>query len=178
MQTQMQPASTTAVGLRYGILLAVSSVLIDFLTRIAGFSFMTFGIVAGLGTVVVGTVWLVVAHKAFKRGNGGLMSFGQGVLIAIIMLLISGSVSGLFNYVYLHYIDAEFVARMKTGMVEFMERNNVPDDQIELSAAKVDEMKKGLVASLFSGLSGGLALGLVLGLIVSLFTKRSQPEFE
>ena len=178
METQVPPATPLALGVRYGLLLAISWLLVDFLTRIAGLNFMTFGIAASLGWVVVSVVWLVMAHKAFKIANGGLMSFGQGMMIAVVMLLISGIVSGLFNYVYLHYIDPEFVDRMKSGMVEFMERNNVPDEQIEKSTAKMDDMQTNLIKSLLNGLGSGLAGGVVMGLVVSAFTKRNAPEFE
>lgn len=178
METNTTMVTPASVGVRYGLLLAVSSVLIDFLVRVAGFSFMTFGIASGLGTVLVSVVWLFLAHTAFKKVNGNLMSFGQGLTIAIVMLLISGIVAGLFNYVYLHFIDPDFVERMKTGMVEFMERNNVPDEQIEKSTVRLGEMNVGIGKALLNGVLGGLGGGLILGSIVSVFTKRKPPEFE
>ena len=178
METNAQAATPLTWGIRYGLLLAVSWVLVDFLIRIAGFSVITFGIASVLGPVAMSVVWVAMAHKSFKRANNGLMSFGQGVLMAVVMLLISGVVQGLFNYVYLHYIDPEFVDRMKAGMVEFMERNNVPDKQIEQNTAKLDEMKTGFGRALLAGVGNGLGLGVVLGAVVSIFTKRNPSEFE
>lgn len=178
MEANSTPVSTTAVALRYGLLLAVSSILIDFLVRIAGLSFMTYGIVAVLAALAVAIVWMVQAHSAFKRANDNRMSFTQGLTIAMIMVLISAVMASLFNYVYLHYIDTDFVERMKAGMTEFMERNNVPEDQVAKSTARFDEMNAGLGQSLLNGLKNGVIGGLVLGAIVSAFTKRSAPEFE
>jgi len=177
-QAQAQPVTPVAVGVRYGLLLAVTWVLVDFLIRIANFSFMAFGIAASLGVIVVSVVWVARAHKAFKEANGGLMRFGQGMVIALVMLLISGVVSGVFGYIYLHFIDPDFVERMKTGMVEFMERNNVPDEQIEKSTARMDDMKASLGRSLLAGLGNGAVLGLIVGAVVTGFTKRNPPEFE
>ena len=170
--------TTTSVGVRYGLLLAVSGILVDFLVRIAGFNFMTFGIASFLGGTTVSIVWIVLAHATFKRANSNLMTFGQGLTIAMIMMLIAGIISGLFNYLYMHYIDPEFVERMKAGMTEFMERNNVPNEQIETSVARLDGMNMGIGKALLGGLGNGIGLGLVLGLIVSAFTKRNPPEFE
>ena len=178
METNAALVTPVSVGLRYGLLLAVSSLLVDFLVRIAGFGFMTYGIAAVVSGLVVGIVWLVVAHGAFKRANANLMTFGQGLVIALVMMLMAGLAAGLFNYLYLHYIDPEFVERLKTGMTEFMERSNVPDDQIEASAAKLDGMNVGLGRALLGGLGNGLGSGLILGAIVSAFTKRNRPEFE
>jgi len=170
--------TTTSVGLRYGLLVAVSGLLVDFLIRIVGFNFMTFGIASFLGGITVSIVWIVLAHAAFKRANGNLMTFGQGLTIALVMMLMTGIVSSLFNYLYVHYIDPEFVERMKAGMTEFMERNNVPDEQIEKSTARLDGMNVSVGKALLGGLGNGIGLGLVLGLIVSAFTKRNPPEFE
>ena len=178
METNIIPVTTTSVGLRYGLLLALTSVLIDFLVRIAGLSFLTYGIVAGLTALVAAIAWVIVAHSAFKKANNGIMNFKQGLVIAMIMILISAIIASLFNYLYLNYIDTDFVERMKAGMTEFMERNNVPESQIAESTAKFDEMNAGLAKSIFSGLKNGVIGGLIIGAIISAFTKRSQPEFE
>ena len=178
METNATPVTPVSVGLRYGLLLAVSSLLVDFLVRIVGLSFLTFSIISSLGVITVAVVWLVLAHVAFKRGNSNRMTFGQGMAISMVMLLISGIVAGLFNYLYVHYIDPDFVERMKAGLTEFMVRNNVPDEQIEKSTTRLDEMNVGFGKALFAGLRNGVGGGLILGAIVSVFTKRNSSEFE
>ena len=178
MEINATPVTPVSVGLRYGILLALSGIIVDFLVRIAGFSFLTFGIASLLAGILVSIAWLVLAHKAFKQANNNLMTFGQGIVIAVIMMLILGVTSSLFNYVYVHYIDTDFVERLKAGMTEFMERNNVPEDQIEKGTARFDEMKADLGKSVLNGLGRGLGVGLVLGAIITAFTKRNPPEFE
>lgn len=182
MQNQTAQNQTTqtpvAVALRFGLLLAVAWVLVDFLIRVVGLGFMSYGIVTVAASLLVSVTAVVLAHRAFRAGNGGLMSFGQGVLIAGLMLLLSGLVSGVFNWLYVTYIDPAFVDNMKEQLVAFMEQNNVPDEDIAKSAAKFDEMKAGLGKSLVSALTSGLVGGLVLGSIVSIFTKRNRPDFE
>ncbi|UOQ99439.1 DUF4199 domain-containing protein [Hymenobacter sp. 5317J-9] len=178
METNATPVTTTSVALHYGLLLAASGILVDFLVRIANFSFLTYGIVAGLTALIVTIVWIVLAHSAFKKANNGLMTFKQGLIIAMIMVLLSAIIASLFNFLYLNYIDEDFVERMKAGMTEFMEKNNVPEDQIAKSTAKFDEMNVGIVQSLLNGLKNGVIGGLVLGALITAFTKRSHPEFE
>ncbi|WP_426060283.1 DUF4199 domain-containing protein [Hymenobacter sp. B1770] len=178
MEAHSQQATPLAVGIRYGLLLALTALLVDFLTRIAGFSFVVYGTAAFVGWLIVSIAWIITAHKAFKNANGGYMQIGQGLTIAVVMLLLSGVVSGFFNYVYLHYIDLDFLERMKQDMVDFMERNNIPDEQIEKSTARIGEMKTGLGRALLGGLSSGLASGVIIGLLVSAFTKRNPSEFE
>ncbi|GAB3589677.1 DUF4199 domain-containing protein [Hymenobacter daeguensis] len=178
METNTTPATPVSVGLRYGVLAALTAIIVDFLIRIAGASFLTFGIVSLLSGTVVTIVWIVLAHKAFKEANNRLMSFGDGVIIALIMMLIIGIASSLFNYIHVHFIDPDFVARLKAGMTEFMERNNVPDDKIAEGTSRFDEMNVDLPKSLLNGVTRGLGAGIVLGAIITAFTKRSAPEFE
>jgi len=87
-------------------------------------------------------------------------------------------ISTLFNYVYVHYIDSNFVAQLKADMTDFMERNNAPSNQIEQSVAKFDEMQPSLGKALFNGLKSGVIGGVVLGLIISAFTKRKPVDFD
>ena len=178
METNTTPVTTTSVGLRYGVLAALTAIIADFLIRIAGFSFMMFGIVSLLSGTIVTIVWIVMAHKAFKEANNRLMSFGQGVIIALVMMLIIGIASSIFSYLHVHFIDPDFVANLKAGMTEFMEKNNVPDDKIAEGTARFDEMNASLPKSLLSGVTRGLGVGLILGAIITAFTKRSAPEFE
>ncbi len=178
METNATPVTPVSVGLRYGLFLAVSSILVEFLIRIIGFSFLVYGVVTFVGALIVAIAWSVVAHSAFKKENAGLMSFSQGLTIILVMMCISGIAAGLFNYVYLNYIDVDFVAKLKNSMTEFMERSNVADDQIAKSTAKFDEMNVGVGMALLNGVKGGVIGGLILGCIVSAFTKRNPPEFE
>jgi len=179
MQTATPVASTTtAVGVRYGILLGFSWLIIDFILRQFSLGFLSYSLVTSAAAIIISVVLIVLAHRAFKQANGGLMSYGRGFLIAFIMMLIWGMCSALFNYVYVHYIDPEFVDNLRDEMVDFMERNRVPEVEIEKGTARFEEMKGDFSKSLISGLTSGLSFGAVLGLLISIFTKRNQPEFE
>jgi hypothetical protein len=178
MRTQAASPSPVAIGIRFGLLIALAGVLVDFLTRIIGLSVLVYSAVAGGLSLVVAIVGIVLAHKAFKKANAGSMTYVQGVVIALLMLLISGIFTALFNYLYVNYIDAEFVTRMKEEMTAFMERNNVPDDQIAKSTAKFDEMSPSFGMALVNGLKNGLIAGTLLGVIISAFTKRKPVDFD
>lgn len=176
--TSPAPLSIATAGARYGLLLALSWIIVDFLLRQVGLSFLTYSIVTFLVAMLVNITGIMLAHRAFKQSNGGLMTYGQGVILALLLMLCWGLASALFNYVYVHYIDSEFVDKLQAGMVEFMERNRVPESEIEKGTARFAEMKSDFGKSMFSGLTSGLGFGTVLGLLVSIFTKRNRPEFE
>ncbi|RZK35049.1 MAG: DUF4199 domain-containing protein, partial [Hymenobacter sp.] len=114
-----------------------------------------------------------LAHTAFKKLDGGFMSYGEGLGIGTVLSLVSGIVSALFNYV-----DPDFVGRMKSDMAAFMERNRVPQAQIDQSTAKLDDMNPTPAKALLNGVKNGLIGGTLLGAIISAFTKRKVADFE
>ncbi|MGI4864113.1 MAG: DUF4199 domain-containing protein [Janthinobacterium lividum] len=178
MEAQKQQANPVEVGIRYGLPIALAGVLVDFLTRVAGISVLVYTIVAGLLALTITVVGIVFAHKSFRQVNGGTMTYVQGIVIALVMVLISSLISALFNYVYVNYVDPDFVARMKGEMAAFMERNRVPQVQIDQSTAKLDEMSPTPAKALLNGIKNGLIGGILFGAIISAFTKRKVADFE
>lgn len=139
---------------------------------------LVFGIVTTVLSLAISITGLVLAHRYFRRANGGLMSYGQGVLIAVVALVIAGLLAALFNYLYVNYIDPEFVATMKAEMTDFMEQQGVPDSQIEQSLKGLDKMQPNFGRAVLGGLGNGAVGGLVLGVIISAFTKRKPADFD
>lgn len=180
--TQTTPAATlttaATTGLQFGLLIGLIGLLADFVMRLIRPGVLVYSIITGLIALVITIAGIILAHRAFRRANGGLMTYGQGVLITLVAILVSAMMSALFNYVYVHYIDPNFVAQLKDDMTDFMERNNAPDSQIEQSVAKFDEMQPPLGKALFNGLKSGVIGGVVLGLIISAFTKRKPVDFD
>lgn len=178
MEAQSQAVSPVAVGLRFGLLTAAVAVLVDFLLRIIRINVLVYGAISLIAGIVVAITGIVLAHRAFKRANDGLMSYGQGVLITIVAIMIWAIISALFNYVYVYYIDPDFVDRMKDEMTAFLERQRMPDAQIARSTAAFDELRPSLDKALLKGLTNGAIGGVLLGLIISAFTKRKALDFE
>lgn len=178
MEMQKAAPSIIVTGIRFGLLVAVVGILLDFIVRIAGTSILVYGIIAGTLGLIVAVVGIVLAHRAYRQANNNLLTISQGVGIAVIMLVISSLLSALFNYVYVNYIDPEFVGRMKEQMTDFMERNNLPDSQIQASIAKLEDLRPSLAQALPKALLTGALGGGIFGLIISLFTKRKPADFE
>lgn len=152
--------------------------LADFVMRIIRPSVLVYSIITGIIALAITITGIILAHRAFRRANGGLMTYGQGILITLVAIMVSALISTLFNYVYVHYVDPNFVAQMKADMTDFMERNNASDSQIEQSVARFDEMQPPFGKAIFNGLKSGVIGGLVLGLIISAFTKRKPADFD
>lgn len=169
--TSVKPSS---VGIRYGLITGLVATVVSLLqlalisdpeTPLRWLSFLI--MVAGI----------VLAHKSFKQLNGGFMSYGQGLTIGTIVSGITGAISGVFSYIYMTFIDPEYMNRVMEITRSRMEEKGLDDAQIDQSIAMVSKFSGGPLTIVF-GILGALLFGFILSLIISAITKNTRPEFE
>ena len=123
------PLTTRSVGIRYGVIMSVISIVV--------FLALTFGGVdqsSGIGRWVGVIFYIVViylAHKNYKEGGDGFMSYGQGMGITFWISLVSSAIYSLFFYVYIKFVDASFIEAVKNKQIEDMQEKGMSEDQIE-----------------------------------------------
>ncbi len=108
MENTTTPVTTTSVGIRYGLLTGLVSII---------FSFLQLSFIEDPETplrwlsllILVGGIWL--AHKQFKQLRGGFMAYGEGLGIGTIVAAVSGVLGGVFSYIYLTFIDPGYMQR-------------------------------------------------------------------
>ncbi|MFD1872308.1 DUF4199 domain-containing protein [Hymenobacter bucti] len=176
MQTSTAPASatTTSVGLRYGLLTGLVSVIISFLLNVTHLEQSP----AKWLTLVVLIVGVILAQKAYRRANGDFMSYGQGLGVGMVLTAVSSVLSAIFSYVYVALIDPEMPARiLEKGRADLEARGNMTDAQIDQAMHWTAMFVQG-PALVGIALVGGLILGLLVSLITSAVLKNPKPEFE
>lgn len=174
METNTTSVSTTSVGLRYGLLTGLVSIIISFGLFVSHqetspLRFATFAV------LIVG---MVLGMIFFKQNNQGFMSFGQGVGVGTVLSAVVGLLSGIFSYVYMNIIDPSVVIRMTEKIRADMEaRGGMSDEQIDQAMAISGKMMNGPIM-LVTALLGTILVGVILAMIISAFIKHAQPEFE
>ncbi|QNP51020.1 DUF4199 domain-containing protein [Hymenobacter qilianensis] len=93
MENTSTPVSTTSVGLRYGLLTGIVSIIYSFILLAANLEQNTALSLLGI-VILIGGIFL--AHKNYKENNGGFMSYGQGLGIGVILSLVSGLLGAFF----------------------------------------------------------------------------------
>ncbi|MCC2546811.1 DUF4199 domain-containing protein [Hymenobacter sp. BT175] len=169
--TQVTPAS---VGVRYGLIVGVISVIISFALMSTHndqgpLKWLSFAVLVG---------GIFMAHNYFKQHNGGFMRYGQGLSIGTILSGITGLLGGIFTYIYVSFIDNTYLARtVEASRAKLEEGGKLTEEQIDQAMSMSQSMMTGPMM-LVMALIGSLIGGFVISLIISAITKRTRPEFE
>jgi len=177
MENISTAVTPTSVAVRYGLLTGLIWVIVDFILRVTELSFK-FSVYLS-AAIVVYIIGSIIAHRFFKQNNGGFMTYKQGLIIVIVLSLLTGFVSGLFNYIYVNFIDTDYVAKMRADMEAWLSSlPNITEAQIDKSLADINEEKLKSPLQIGKGLMSSAFIGLIIGLIITAFTKHNRPEFE
>ena len=161
--------SIMSVSLRFGGIMAVASIAYMMILIAVGanpFESDWKGWISALVSVGI----LVFAHKYFKDNGDGYMTYGQGLGIGFLSVMVSVIVGGLFSYVYANFIDAGMMEDLWQKTAENMEAQGQSEEVIETALSWTKKL-----FWLFYFLGGAFG-GLVMGLIVSIFTQKKNPE--
>ncbi|GAB3297474.1 DUF4199 domain-containing protein [Hymenobacter tenuis] len=172
--TTTTTTTTSSVGIRYGLITGILSTILSFLqltlvedpeTPLRWLSGIVF---------IVG---IVLAHKYFKQHNSGFMSYGQGLTIGVIVSVVAGIISSVFSYIYINFIDPDYMNRVMDITRSRMEERGMDDAQVDQAMAMASKFSSGPITIIF-GLLSALLIGFILSLVISAFTKHTRPEFE
>jgi tetrahydromethanopterin S-methyltransferase subunit G len=177
MESTTTPVSTSSVGIRYGLAVGLVGVILDLVLKSTGLGFKS-PLVAFILAAAVWVVGITLAHKFYKRLNGGFMTYGQGVVIGLIIGLIYGLLSGIFTYIYVNFLDANYVTSVRDYTEQTLAKFNLPEEAVEKGLADITQEKLGSPLAIGKAIFGGGLGGLVLSLIISAITKHTRPEFE
>lgn len=177
MENTTTPAVTpVSVGLRYGLLTGIVTVIYSLILKAANLEQMP---VMGLLTFAILIVGIVLAHKFYKKASGGFMSYGQGLGIATVAGAVIGVMSGIFNYIYVNFIDTEYAQRAVAAARAKMETDGqLSEEQIDQAMEWTSKMMPTGPLSILWAILATAFFAFLLALVISAFTKNKRPEFE
>jgi len=165
--------TTRDTGIRYGMIYGVINIVYFLIFDLADLD-MSQGI-GRWGITLLALPLIFLAHKYYKENGDGFMSFGQGVGIGFWTGLVSSVVSSIFTFIYLTFINDNFIAKTRDKAIEDMQAKGQSEEQIEMAMKFVD-MFMSPWAMLIMGIIFGTIILVVLSLIISIFTQKPRPE--
>jgi hypothetical protein len=173
-ETSTPFVTTRSAGVRYGIIMGIAGIALFVIFIVAGVDIQ--GPARWLNVLVLAAV-IFLAHKYYKENGDGFMTIGQGIGIGFWLCLVSSTISSVFSYVYMKFIDTGFVQQMIDRAREGMEeKGTMSDEQIDQAMAFTAKLMTPEMILIF-GFVFGIIFGVIIAVIVGLFTQKKNAEF-
>jgi len=174
MEEENEQVSVKQVAVKWGLISGIISIVLFLITYFGGL--MGDSWVGWIGPVIM-IALVYLAHKEFKDQGNGFMSYGQGLGLGTLMGLVSGLVSSVFSYIYIKFINPDYLVELLDISRAQMEDSGQGEDQIEVAMEMVEKF---MSAEMTAGMSllGAVFIGFVVALIVSAITKNNDPSLE
>jgi predicted PurR-regulated permease PerM len=111
------------------------------------------------------------------------MTYGQGLLIGVLVSFFACIISSFYTYIQNAIIDPDYIGRVmnaqKEWMTTFMQSSGVSETQIEDAISKIDEKAASVnhITNFFTSILSGTVFGLILSLISSAILKKNKDIF-
>jgi len=156
--------------LRYGIGSALSIFVLFFISSLLlkDLDFNTQEIY-GYASIIVSLLFVFFGIKHFRdTKNQGLLSFGKGLLIGLLITLFASVTFGIYNVVYVEYIDPNFMTEYYNHSVEKVTKT-LSGAELQAKLKQMEE-EKDMFANPFMNFSFMFLTVFMIGLIISLIS--------
>jgi hypothetical protein len=162
--------SLMSVGLKFGIVLGLVSVVISLVQYVAGVNPMENQWMSTVINLVVTFTVVFFAHKSFKENGDGYLSYGQGLGLSLIVVLVSMVIAGIYTWFYFNSLNPSAYDGIWEKAAADMEAQGQSEEAINMGM----EWGKKLFWPFY--IVGVFFWGFIVGLIVSIFTQKKAPE--
>lgn len=161
----------------YGLYIGIASIIFSVILYVMGQSFnQTLGYLSFI-IVIGGIIW---AQLNYRKLQGDALTYGQGVGLAVIAMLVAGILSSVFTYLLYTVIDTGlyeqyllFVGEKTTAKLSA--RGSLSDEQISQAIEMGKKFQTPMILAI-GGIVSSVIAGAIVGLITSIFTKKKPAE--
>lgn len=164
-------------ALRYGLIGAGVAIAVSLISNLLGLAEgnQSMGMVIGCISILLYIGFQVMGVKTHREDElNGYISFGRAFITALVVGIVMGVVSSLFNYIYLTFIDPGMLERVMNMTYEAYEQQGMSEEQIEAAMSMVGGMMTA-EGQLMTGLIGAAVISAITGLIIAAVMKRDAP---
>jgi len=173
---ETQTASVKKIALNYGLLLALSTIVLSVIVYVMGMTYDQPWWQTLLNFIIM-TVCIVYGLKAFKNDNEGFLSLGESLKTGLAIALVAGLIGSIFSYLFVTVIEPEFaVNMMEASRVKMLDQNpEMTEEQMEMALGITEKMMSpGILMAI--GIIASLFFGFIISLITGLIMKQNRPE--
>lgn len=181
MDTVNTSFNKNEIPVKWGIIISILNVIFfTILNKFVLSSEKMTSYYAGLAlTFIVTIILLSLSATRQRKAMGGYITFKEcfrGLFISILIICV---VAGLYQLIYLKFIDPSFPERMKEASIAMAERMGAPQEKLDEVAAKMDEQvaDRNNVGKQLLSILWAVVFYSIIGFIISAVVKRNKPFF-
>jgi Protein of unknown function (DUF4199) len=170
--------SPQQVIIKYGLIAAAATIITTLLSNMMGLMSKGMGTMLVAGLVSIG-IWIFIMVSGVKEHRdqqlGGLISFKRVFLVALGVMLISGIIGQIFNYVYMNFINPNAATEAMEASRAMMEKMNLPEEAVDKAIEEgIASLKSPM--SIIKGIAGSAIGGAIVGAIMGAIMKKEPPR--
>lgn len=169
--------------IKYGLIAGGVIVLIPVITGwLIGYGPETFkmGEIIGYSTMILSLLLIFLAVNDYQKAHPEeVITFGKILLIGLGISAIAGAMFGIYNLVYVYYIDPNFMEQYYSYYVENIRNSGAPAAEIEQKIAQLEsekEMFMNPVVNFFLMFVTVFMIGVVVSIVSGLFQKSKVQQ--
>jgi len=174
---EVSPQNTIVrFGVIGGLVLVIYS-LIGFLTGVANLSMGLIAfIIYFVIIIVLYSILMVFAVKNHRdKELGGSITLKRAFIVAFLVGIIIALISTFFSYIYINFIDPDYLNSFANNLADWLQSFGVPEDQID--EAQLDDIKaEGSFTAQLKNLAWGSVVGALVSLIIAAIMKKEPPQ--
>lgn len=128
MQQEDLPVKPYATN--FGVIFGAYSILI--LVLLYAFNYQTNAGISIMNFIInVAIVWYAI--HLYKIDNNGLLDLTTSIKLGLAIGVIGGLIYGAYTFIHYEYIQPEYIAEMKSSMEEEMQRQQISEEEAEMT---------------------------------------------
>lgn len=167
-------------NLKYGLILGLINVAFSLAVILINYQLMLstwFGIVGFAIYIVV----LLIAGFDLRKQYGGYLSFRNAFISTLLILLIAGAVSLVYNILVFNIFAPEMADTLHSEIVNktanMMESVGAEDEVIDETVAQMEANNPYSIGNLIMSYIYTMVGGIILALIIGVIVKKKKPDF-
>ncbi len=173
---ETQKVSIKKIALNYGFIMALLSIVVSVIAYITNNHIDRPWWITVI-SILVPVLVLVYGLKEFKEGNEGFLSIGESLKVGLAISVIAGIIGAIYNYIFMTFIEPDFVIQMLDNLREQMIEQN-PDmtqEQTDMALGMSEKMMQPPIMFALNIISA-LFFGFLISLVAGLIMKQNRPE--
>lgn len=162
-------------SLNQGVILGVVFILFSVILYVTGIDPMDEKWTGYINYIIMAFIFFYAQKEYRDKINRGYLSIGEGIKIGITIAVIGGTISAIYQLIFMTVIEPDYLEQALLKLEEQMLEQNpdMTESQIEMTlgiSRKV--MSPAFIVPM--GIIGSAFAGLILSLLTSLFVKKSD----